>query len=211
MTINLLVWSTTITHHWWSWSTMQSTSFSSRFFNFLQSFHTEVWTVHRINRILLFSPQILVKSFVCNIIIDSSYNLSKYIQYKHVWKLFEVGCQHQHTLIPLYCLERNRKLLKCLRILITAVYFKDRKWISKTVYCVSCSMVCKIIFCSKFPDILNKAGRKKRRRRTQAIAKRYAFHANAINLLLIERGWSYNSILSFLERRMMLKRYFVSW
>ena len=128
MTINLLVWSTIITHHWWSWSTMQSTSFSSRFFNFLQSFHTEVWTVHRINRILLFSPQILVKSFACNIIIDSSYNLSKYIQYKHVWKLFEVGCQHQHTLIPLYCLDRNRKLLRCLRILITAVYFKDRKW-----------------------------------------------------------------------------------
>ena len=42
-------------------------------------------------------------------------------------------------------------------------------------------MVCKIIFCSEFPDILDKAGRKTRRRRkrTQAIAKRYAFHANA--------------------------------
>ena len=43
-------------------------------------------------------------------------------------------------------------------------------------------MVCKIIFCSEFPDIPDKAGRKtrrRRRRRTQAIAKRYAFHANA--------------------------------
>ena len=40
-------------------------------------------------------------------------------------------------------------------------------------------MVCKIIFCSEFSD---KAGRKKRRRRTQAIAKRYAFNANAINI-----------------------------
>ena len=42
-------------------------------------------------------------------------------------------------------------------------------------------MVCKISFCSEFPDIPDKAGRKirRRRKRTQAIAKRYAFHANA--------------------------------
>ena len=47
-------------------------------------------------------------------------------------------------------------------------------------------MVCKIIFCSEFPDIPVKAGRKTRRRsrrRTQAIAKRYAFHANAISCI----------------------------
>ena len=42
-------------------------------------------------------------------------------------------------------------------------------------------MVCKIIICSDFPDIPDKTGRKTRRRkRTQAIAKRYAFHANVI-------------------------------
>ena len=45
-------------------------------------------------------------------------------------------------------------------------------------------MVCKVIFCSEFPDIPDKAGRKtrlrKRRRRAQAIAKRYAFHVNAV-------------------------------
>ena len=42
-------------------------------------------------------------------------------------------------------------------------------------------MVCKIICCSEFPEIPDKAGRKTgRRRRTQAIAKRYAFHANAV-------------------------------
>ena len=41
-------------------------------------------------------------------------------------------------------------------------------------------MVCKIIFCSEFPDIPDKAGREtRRRRRIQAIAKLYAFHANA--------------------------------
>ena len=41
-------------------------------------------------------------------------------------------------------------------------------------------MVCKIAFCSEFPDIPDSAGRKTRRRRTHAIAKRYAFHPSAI-------------------------------
>ena len=41
-------------------------------------------------------------------------------------------------------------------------------------------MVCKIIFCSKFPHILDKADKKKQEEK-QPIAKRYAFHANAIN------------------------------
>ena len=42
-------------------------------------------------------------------------------------------------------------------------------------------MVCKIMFCSEFPDIPDKADKKTRRKRkTQAIAKCYAFHANAI-------------------------------
>ena len=43
-------------------------------------------------------------------------------------------------------------------------------------------MVYKIFFCSEFGDISDKAGRKtrRRRRRTHANAKRYAFHAKAI-------------------------------
>ena len=51
---------------------------------------------------------------------------------------------------------------------------------SKTVYCISCLVVCKIVFCSEFPNIPDDAGRKtrRRRRRTQVIAKRYALHAN---------------------------------
>ena len=61
----------------------------------------------------------------------------------------------------------------CSRILIVAVYFKDQNWIAKTHYCINCSVVCKIVFCSKFPDIWDNAGRKTRRRRTQAIAKRF--------------------------------------
>ena len=40
-------------------------------------------------------------------------------------------------------------------------------------------MVCKIVFCFESPDIPDNAGRKTRsRRRTQAIAKGYAFHAS---------------------------------
>ena len=86
---------------------------------------------------------------------------------------------HCNRLITSYRL--YGKLLKFLLFQVTAMYFKDRKWISKTVYCISCSIVCKIIFCSEFPDIPDKASKKRRRkRRTQAIAKRYAFHANAI-------------------------------
>ena len=122
----------------------------------------------------------MAKSFVSNIIIDLSYYLNKYIQYKHVWKLFEVGCLHQHTVIALNRLDRNRKLLKFLHILITTVlllgYAKmDQNWIPKTTYCVSCSMVCKIIFCSEFLNIPRQAGRFTRRRR-QAIIKCFVFH-----------------------------------
>ena len=39
-------------------------------------------------------------------------------------------------------------------------------------------MACKIIFCSKFPDIPDKAGKITTGEKTQAIAKRFAFHAN---------------------------------
>ena len=54
----------------------------------------------------------MVKSFVGNIIINLSYNLNKYRQYKHIWKLFEVGFLHQHTVFALYRLDRNEKLLE---------------------------------------------------------------------------------------------------
>ena len=43
-------------------------------------------------------------------------------------------------------------------------------------------MVYEIFFCSEFADILDKAGRKtkRRRKRTHANAKRYMFHPKAI-------------------------------
>ena len=72
---------------------------------------------------------------------------------------------HQHTGLVLYHLGRNGKLLKFLRILIAAVYFKGRNWISKTVYCVSCSVVCKIAFSSEFPDIPDNAGWQKNKKK----------------------------------------------
>ena len=87
-------------------------------------------------------------------IIDLSYNLSKYIQ-------FEVACLHRYTVLILYRLGRKGKLLKFLRILIKAVYFKDRNWIAKTAYCISCSVICKIVFYSEFPDIPDNTGRKR--------------------------------------------------
>ena len=40
------------------------------------------------------------------------YNLNKYTQYKRVWKLFKVVYLHQHTVILLYRLVRNEKLLE---------------------------------------------------------------------------------------------------
>ena len=42
----------------------------------------DVKYIHKINQILLISPEILAKTFASNIIIDLSYNLSKYIQFE---------------------------------------------------------------------------------------------------------------------------------
>ena len=109
-------------------------------------------------------------------------NLSNYIQFEVFENCLKWVAYINTLFSPCYRLGRNGKLLKCLRILITVVYFKDRNWICKTVYCISSLVVCKIAFCSEFPDIPDSAGRKtrrRRRRRTQAIAKRYVFHANA--------------------------------
>ena len=79
-------------------------------------------------------------------------------------------------------LDGNGKLLKFLRTLVTAVYFKDRDWISKTVYCIGCSMICKTVFYSEFSDILDKTGRVTKRRRSQTIAKCYACHTHVKSL-----------------------------
>ena len=46
-------------------------------------FTLQVKTIHEINQILLNLLQILIKSFVSNVIIELAYNLSQYIQYKH--------------------------------------------------------------------------------------------------------------------------------
>ena len=52
----------------------------------------------------------LFESFVNNVIIDLSCSLNKHTQYKLIWKLSE-GCLHQHTVIALYRLDKNGKLL----------------------------------------------------------------------------------------------------
>ena len=64
-----------------------------------------------------------------NIIIDPSFNLSNYMQFEVFENCLKwVACLHEHTVLALlYRLGRYGKLLKCLRILITVVCFKDRK------------------------------------------------------------------------------------
>ena len=140
---------------------------------------------HKINQILLIPLLILTKTFLSNIIIDLSYNLSKYIQFEVFENCLKWVVYINTLFSPCYRLGRNGKLLKFLRILITVVYFKDRNWMSKTVYCISCLVVCKIVFCSEFPDIPDNAGRQTRRR-AHVIAKRYAFHANSIKETLLQ-------------------------
>ena len=76
-------------------------------------------------------------SVTCYIsVIGISYNLSKYTLYKHNEKLFALvcfSCLHLHTVIVLHHLVR-KGCSKFLRILVTAVQFTDRNWISKTMY-----------------------------------------------------------------------------
>ena len=72
-----------------------------------------------------------VKSLVSNIIIDISYNLNKYIQYKHVWKPLAVVCLHLHTLIALYRSDGNEKLLKVFAYLVATVHCMDRNRVFK--------------------------------------------------------------------------------
>ena len=141
---------------------------------------------HKINQILLIPLLILAKTFLSNII-DLSYNLSKYIQFEVFENCLKWVAYINTLFSPCYRFGRNRKLLKFLNILITVVYFKDRNWISKTGYCIRCLVVCKRVFCSKFPNIPDNAGRKTRR--TQAIAKRCGFHANAIKRNTVINEW----------------------
>ena len=97
-----------------------------------------------------------------------------------------------------------KKLLKLLRILIRVVSFKDQNWISKTVHWISCLVICEIVLCSEFLNIPDNAGRKTtRRRRTQAIAKRYAFHTNAI--IWYVKMWSKNIRIKKLQLKSIQK------
>ena len=77
-----------------------------------------------------------VKLFTSIKVIDSLYNLNNYIQYKHVWKLFEVGYLHHHTVTVTRCAPwvGMKNCSKFLRNLVTTVHFTDRNWISKGVY-----------------------------------------------------------------------------
>ena len=132
-----------------------------------------------------------------------------------VSKLFEVDCLHQHCFGPVAIAWIGMECCSnFLCILITVMYFKDRNWISKILNCISCSVVCKIVFCSEFPDIRDNAGKvtRRRRRRTQTIAKRYAFHANVIKKLVLVNKilWCFDLILHLVLRLNMVNSFLVS-
>ena len=81
----------------------------------LSPFKMQWQTIHKTNRTLHASLTLhtyLAKSFVSNIIIEISYNLNKYIQYKQVWNLFEKVSLHLHDVIVLYRLDGKKKLLE---------------------------------------------------------------------------------------------------
>ena len=114
----------------------------------------------------------------------------------NVWKLFAVGCVHRRTVLASYRLHSNGKLLKFLGILITAVYLKYRNWISKTVYCVSCSVVFKIVFCSKFLNLLDNTGKVTRRRRIYLFYQ-YGGYRVAIGNGVTNRGMWFQTLWIF--------------
>ena len=89
--------------------------------------HCKYKPIHKINRILLISLQILAKTFVRNIIIDLTYNLSKYLQ-SEVFENSLKWVVYSNTLFSSFIarLDRNGKLLKLLGMLITAMHFHDR-------------------------------------------------------------------------------------
>ena len=114
MALILLVWPTAINHSTLMIlvSNAKCIHFQPIFLPFLSPFTLQMGVIHKVSLILLILLQMLVKSFVSNVITDIPYNLSKYRQYKHVWKLFEVVWLHKHTVIVFYCLDGNKKLLE---------------------------------------------------------------------------------------------------
>ena len=56
-------------------------------------------------------------------------------------------CFHSNRLHHLMARNKNAQNI-CLSYTVTVVHFTDQNWISKTVYCIRCVMVCKIGFTS---------------------------------------------------------------
>ena len=153
---------------------------------FSNPFTSQVQTIHKINQILVILLLMLAKTFFSNIVIDLLYHLSNYLQFEMFENCLKWFLYIDTLIWRYYHLGSNEKLLKYLGILKAVVYLKDQNWISKTVYCISCLVVCTIVFCSEFPDIPNNDGRRIISRKTQEIAKRFTFHANATSLLWID-------------------------
>ena len=69
----------------------------------------------------------------------------------------------------LHCL--NGKEWNVVYPTVTVMHFTDQNCCSKTVYCISCVMVCKIFFGSEFPKKMEKTGNCKKRLAFQVNAK----------------------------------------
>ena len=92
----------------------------------------------------------MAKTFVSNIIID----LSSIWASTYTLKCLKTGWGGLFTsthCCHLVSLEWQWKVAQIFACPNTAVDFKDRNWIPKTIHCISCLVVCKIVFAPNSP------------------------------------------------------------
>ena len=107
----------------------------------------------------------------------------------------------------------NGMLLKVLHILITAMYSKDWKWISKTVNCISCLVVCKIVFSSKFPNIPDNTreeweGKGEEYRQLQSVMYFTQTQKDLVNIINYLWNWELEIESTFSSKLIMLWQLF---
>ena len=132
MALNLLEWSTTITHLSWSRSIMQITFTFYPFFHFPQALsHCKYKPFIKSTEFFLFRSKFWLNRLpATQQLIYHTAGKSIYIKNTFKNFLFEVVCLQSACITWM----RMKNCLKFLRILVTVVHYTDRNWISKTVY-----------------------------------------------------------------------------
>ena len=126
-----------LTQKWWDYDRLNDWTAMQITFTFNPFFYPYWSLLHCNCNPFIKSIEFYLFRYKCWLIIDISYNLSKYIQYEHVRKLFEEVWLHQNTVTALCRLDGNEICTKYLRILVAIVHiFFDWNRISKTVYCI---------------------------------------------------------------------------